>query len=405
MEEYRSKLLDAIDTVLLLEPYLRAIFMRTTYGFTEYIDTAGATLKNQLVFNKDFVLKTSHEELEFAVIHEILHIVLNHPYRMKKFAENYPESMREIVYEVYNMVADAVVNFLASEGLSTPRRIPQNLYKYADISKMTGIKIEELKKMSEEEIASKILEKIKVIGSKKPFERDIIDTPSDYEVEHQGVFDYLPPDEFYGTIKGILSDLKSAGLLPAGLLRYIDNIYFQQAPWFFLLKSELGAIIRLKTRKTIKRPSRRYPGFFGYELTKLPTVIALIDTSGSISDDELSNFLSHIYSILYEFKTPFKIFCWDGDVYEEITARYASDVIKIAKSRIKGGGGTVPDYALIRALQTRGDILIIFTDGDWAYSDETYHLLQKVLSRFKYCFMITSDKIPNLPTGFIVHKL
>ena len=64
--------------------------------------------------------------------------------------------------------------------------------------------------------------------------------------------------------------------------------------------------------------------------------------SGSMNKEEIEQALGEVYSIAR--MSVVKVYCWDAEVYEEVTARNQSEVISKVVSKIRGGGGTV-NYA------------------------------------------------------------
>lgn len=415
-EEAKKEIEYTIDLISYTEPYIYPLYSKITTGFSHKIDTMGVNTDYELIANPDFVLLSPPYVLEFALIHEIIHIIYDHPFRAEKYSSQ--KADKRIAFLCFNIAADAVVNYDVSGSLFNPRVPPAGAVTYELLSRMLEVPVEELMNKTEEEIADMLYGTIDVIegkggiiiksrktGESSTYKGDISDIKPD-ETIFDGIYSSLSHDEIFRDLKSTLDSLKSAGEIPAGIIRRIEKIYFKRLPWHFKLSSDLGAIPRLKIRRTYRRPSRKYAGLPGYELEFPPRAVALIDTSGSIEDAELSEFLSYIYSMLKQYNFKFDIYCWDGDVYDKITAETAKDVYDIAKNRIKGGGGTVPDPALVEASKERADVLIIFTDGMWSVSDKTSSLLQKLTNRYNYCMLVTTDKVPDvIPPKFIIYKM
>lgn len=90
----------------------------------------------------------------------------------------------------------------------------------------------------------------------------------------------------------------------------------------------------------------------------VPETEIVLDTSGSIKEELLRNFLRECKNILQQSKI--KVGCFDTEFYGFYEIRTEED---IEKMEFKGGGGTNFDVA-VDAFTRRVDNKIIFTDGD-----------------------------------------
>lgn len=94
--------------------------------------------------------------------------------------------------------------------------------------------------------------------------------------------------------------LKSYGTLPAGLRVYIEGVLFKSKPlvdWRRVVKLFSESSSNTRVHNTLKRPSKRYGTVPGIKIKKLRKLLVAIDTSGSISKEELSSFFNEIYHI------------------------------------------------------------------------------------------------------------
>lgn len=134
---------------------------------------------------------------------------------------------------------------------------------------------------------------------------------------------------------------KSQGALPAGVDRLIEDLLYPQLNWRTLLSYYVTR--QRGSNFDWRRPNRRWMQKGIYYPTKrenkLNAAVA-IDTSGSVDDDELRDFLSELQGILNGFRSfEVRMFAADSDVHTEVTAENLRDFREF-QTEIKGAGGT-----------------------------------------------------------------
>lgn len=119
-------------------------------------------------------------------------------------------------------------------------------------------------------------------------------------------------------------------------------------------------------------PERKYlhmglivSGWGVYETEKLPEIWAFIDSSGSIEDGTINEFLAQLYIISKEFGAALNIAYWDvsvKDVYLNI-----KDPAEVGKCIPHSSGGTYADciYDYLQVNKIVPDAMLIFTDGQF----------------------------------------
>jgi predicted metal-dependent peptidase len=164
---------------------------------------------------------------------------------------------------------------------------------------------------------------------------------------------------------------KMQGRVPAGLERFIDDLLYPKLSWRELLWQYTTSLSG--SELDWRRPNRKllqygiyYPTKKGRELN----IAVAVDTSGSISDDELKEFLSELKGILSTFENfRIRLFACDADIHTSVLAMSPEDFEQF-KVKIKGGGGTsfIPVF---KALENElPEALIYLTD---AYGDYPKH--------------------------------
>lgn len=192
---------------------------------------------------------------------------------------------------------------------------------------------------------------------------------------------------------------KMAGTIPAALRRVVERLLRPKVDWRSLLRQAFRYGMGRTVVSTWKRPSRKLPVFPGLRRFTIPTVWFLIDTSGSISQRELDQFVSEVYTVAGE--TPVKVICWDAEAYEPLRARSKSDVVNRVWKKMRGGGGTKIQYALKKtlAMMRPRDIVVVLTDGYiWDIDeDETKSLLSTVASKSSVAVFASTGRTYEIP--------
>ena len=188
---------------------------------------------------------------------------------------------------------------------------------------------------------------------------------------------------------------KVAGREPLGaMLAEINSILKPKVDWRALLRTavSIGLQKHISTWKRLSRKSDNFPGFQRYGLKE---VYALIDTSGSISERELEQFLGEIYGAAKCAKVLVR--CFDADVYERLEVKRPSDAKVIAK-KMRGGGGTRITPALKKTLQEMrsGSVVVVMTDGHLFDGEEAKPLFTAIATRGKGV-IVTTDKTVDAP--------
>lgn len=154
---------------------------------------------------------------------------------------------------------------------------------------------------------------------------------------------------------------KSAGTLPAGLSEFF---VFKKEPakfkWQNLVRKHLGSNPAETFRSTHRKESTRYVGGAGHTREKNPSILVILDTSGSINRKEFQEFFREI-DTMHKRNYDISIAEFDGN-FENV---YKYDR-KNNKIEVHGRGGTnlkvMVDYWNLHYKEVAAGIL--FTDGE-----------------------------------------
>ena len=159
------------------------------------------------------------------------------------------------------------------------------------------------------------------------------------------------------------------GNTPAGWQRWADDVLEPTVSWQRLLASAVRrgvADVAGRVDFSYRKPSRRssvVPDVVLPSLRQpLPKVAMVLDTSGSMNDQMLSQSLAEVEGVLRGLgvgRRHLRIVCCDAKAFEAQKVLQARDV------ELLGGGGTDMGAGLAKAaeLRPRPDLIIVLTDG------------------------------------------
>jgi len=193
---------------------------------------------------------------------------------------------------------------------------------------------------------------------------------------------------------------KTVGTVPAGLARIVNALLKPRIDWRALMKQAFRVGFGKTVVESWKRPSRKagddFPGLRRYTL---PTVWCLVDCSGSISERELTQFISEVYSIAGD--APVSVVVWDTRVYDIVEAKSRAEVVSKVADRLRGYGGTEIRNALESTLKRMKfrDIVVILSDFEIydLKEPEVQRLLSQVASKASVAIACSTYRDVDIP--------
>ena len=360
---------------------------------TDEIGTLGVMQKKgeklpTLYYNPNFILKEkirnpitnevkktinfSTRERSQMILHEALHILLDHCTRGQKKKDK----------KLANFSMDIIVNDFVFQDHPRYGQMPDYNLPDADlfdIGYTKGVFPEtakiDIRQMTFEDIYDLLEkaghkgddEKMQVMlnnGYFNPGEHNWEEFKAEADEETRAQLDKLIKD----AIKQSNGD---PGVLPAELQRYVDSLMKKDPTWKESL-DHFARNCRIDTKlSTWKKPSRRY-GFTakGSRRDNKPNLVIGIDTSGSIYDDArtLKQFCSYLDFVLEECEK-MTVICCDVKITEERIYEKGMEM----KRNFKGGGGTKLQPIFDKAKEMEEiDGIVLLTDGYCENHIETY---------------------------------
>ena len=354
-------------------PFFAALAMFVDVRFTEEVPIA-ATDGKMLFFHPEGYGDLQPAERDAVFLHELLHAALLHPVRL---------GVRD--RELFNIAADIVVNGMvaAEQSVALPEGAIRN-------QKLEHLSVEEVYELLQKQVTKK----------KKPLMLPLADLllpgsmdsrgreGGDQEGDAHGTVESLDPaGELHdlhdrSTLEAhwkqaiqqakVLASSQGQGSLPAGMQRHLGEIADPQMDWRSLLWRYL-----VRTPTDFSGFDRRFL-HRGLYLDHLEgegvQVFCCIDTSGSIDDEQMGQFLGELSGILSAYPMlDCQLWYADAGCYGPYTIDSIRDL-----PRPEGGGGT--DFRpFFRAAEQAwsGDqeaVCVYLTDGYGDFTEEAPEL-------------------------------
>jgi predicted metal-dependent peptidase len=316
-------------------------------NFTDELPTA-ATNGRDVMYNPDFVKTLDDKELNFVVLHEALHKAYQHMHMWKKLWKQNPM--------LANMAADYVVNYAiheADEHGEIAKRPDSALFdmKYKG---MTTKQIFELLKKEQEQNGG--------------------DGQAGHDSHDWEGSESMSEEEVKETAKQIDQALRQGeiirGKMQGNKNRSVSEILEPKVNWREQLRDFVNATCKNKDKTSWKRPHKRFIGHDIYMPSMIGEAIGQIvigiDTSGSIGDRELNEFLTEVVAICDDVSpSSIELLYWDTQVAGHETYNQGDYKALVQSTKPAGGGGThvgcVNDYIKDKRIQP--EAIIILTDG------------------------------------------
>jgi predicted metal-dependent peptidase len=157
---------------------------------------------------------------------------------------------------------------------------------------------------------------------------------------------------------------KQRGHIPGELKELIDSLYVSEEPvldWRAYLRRFNGMASKVYTKKTRRKPNKRFYGNPALKIKQKKNTLVAIDTSGSVSKDDLKEFLSEIHHI-YKTGTQVTVVECDasiGRVYE-----YKGKTQEAQEVTGRGGTSYDPVLNYLHDNRDKYQNLIYLTDGE-----------------------------------------
>lgn len=165
-------------------------------------------------------------------------------------------------------------------------------------------------------------------------------------------------------LAGAAQQAIQAGKLGGAMARLVDHLLQPQLPWRMLLARYMSATAR--TDYSFQRPSRREGTAILPSLhSKNIDIAVVLDTSGSISGEEMREFVTEVNAIKASINARITLHACDAALAQAGPWVYEPWEEVRLPEKLAGGGGTdfTPAFAWAEGLDRQPDLLLYFTDA------------------------------------------
>jgi len=374
-EELETKLSAARTRLILDRPFLGALVLRMPMKAADprWCKTIGTDAR-AFYYNPDYIAGLTLEQTQFALAHEALHCALSH------FARR-----EHRVKARWDRACDLAINpILIREGMTA---VPGALY---DIG-FEGMMAEEIypyvKETDQEQPHDQHLYSSEKTTQSKPSERTDSSEGEQGQAREeqsetgagQGVGETAgsaPPEplgemekeqlsiQWRQRLAGAAQQAMQAGKLGGNLRRLVDHLLQPQLPWRMLLARYMTAVSR--DDYSYMRPSRREgEAIFPTLRSAQADIVVALDTSGSIRESEMREFVSEIDAIKGQVRARIVLHACDARLSSNGPWTFEPWENFVLPDTIRGGGGTrfTPVFDWLREEGSEPDLLVYFTDA------------------------------------------
>ena len=352
-----DKIIKARTSLILDHPFFGCLALRLVTREDTNIPTAN-TDGESLSYNPDFINSLTLAEVIGIVAHEVMHCAMGHHWRMEH------RNVRK-----WNIACDYAVNLeLVSVGFTLPAsRLLDSRYT----------------NMSAEQIYDLLPDSSSSEQDPDPGKCGGVTEPQDEAKRVESAA------EWKVAVTQAAEVSAKQGSLPDSIQRMVKDILYPPLPWYTLLRDFVERTAR--NDYSWSRPSPRYfsqglvlPSLISEEL---PEVVVAVDTSGSISEEDLSRFAEETSAVLGAYNTTVRVVYCDAQVHGEEEYTRADLPLKL---KPMGGGGTDfrPVFEHIAGKGLTPSCLIYLTDGYGKFPQEE--------AEYPVLWVMTTDvKAPN----------
>jgi len=305
--------------------FLTTVCLSLRHRWDDTIPTA-CTNGKEIRYNPDFFMSLTHAEQVFLLLHETMHVALQHVVRLGNRDPN-----------KWNYAADYVINYmLVDQGFTMPAG---------------GLFDAQCKGMSTAEV-------YKLLPDGLP-EMDSDIEPSSGEAG-EGIEQEINDILVRASIQAQMSE--KPGFIPGEIQVHLNKLTNPVLPWDRILSRFMNKLA--KTDYSFRKPNRRFfpdhilPTQHGQSLDDIAVAV---DTSGSVTEQQFTQFLSEVHAILLKQKPKkLTLIQFDTRIRSVDELRSTQD---LASVEFTGRGGTRIEPVIEWAREHKPVAMIVFTDG------------------------------------------
>lgn len=363
-----------IKRMMIEEPFYGFLLTTVEREYSDKVPTAAvcfdSRMNARLLVNKNYFDKFSDTQKLAILKHEMMHLAFKHPVLRDSFPDD----------KLFNIAADLEVNGYI-EGLPSDALFPSDYgfrsrqgtsYYYSKLSanstgsqgQQGGGSGNDGDQNSGSQPGGSGNQQDRS-SSNKPDGKDVLD---DHSLWEQGDYESreLANELINNKLLTAVESLKGRGVIPGEMQNIIADL---QKPlkrvfdWKRMLRRFIGNVYDEKKKSSRRKESRRFAGSCGSKHMKKSRVLVGIDTSGSVSNQEVHEFVSEL---TYMYKAGTEIYVLECDALIHKKYWFKPGCIEGVTGR--GGTSFDPVVNYYREHYKQFDTLIYLTDGEAPYS-------------------------------------
>jgi predicted metal-dependent peptidase len=395
LSKLETKLAAARTRLILEKPFLGALVMHLPLKAADpkWCETT-ATDAKAFYYNPGYISRLTLEQTQFALAHEAMHCALSHfnrrGHRLRHrwdVACDYAVNM--ILDEERMQPPDEALMNAAYRGLTAEEIYPllhedppektQDMHLF-DNDKSDGQEGEPQDQEMNQDKGEQDNDDSTDGQGGRPEEQDQDEGQGNQAQQSEEASRDAPPppptdpdkldEQWKSRLAAAAQAARQAGKLSQSMMRLVDDLLSPQLPWRALLARYMMNAAR--DDYSFQRTSRRegealMPRLYSQSVK---AVVAL-DTSGSVTREELQEFLSEIDALKAQVRADVILHACDDKLAEAGPWRYAMWEVMNLPAEVAGGGGTDfrPVFEWVETDRISPDLLVYFTDAEGAFPD------------------------------------
>lgn len=393
----QEQLAKTAKDLILAEPFYGMFLIMLNKVWRKTVPTAGVSLNGinyQLAINEEFWDSLPMIQHRGLLKHELLHIGFMHITDFNHLSDK----------KLANVAMDLEINQYIDKSWLPPGGMHLDTFPELNLEPKKGTKYyyDKLQQGKKDRNCPNLNDLLKGMGQgqiviKLGNGQDDINAPDHSTWEEFEDLDEATKTLIKAQTEHILKEVadqitKSRGTVPGEFAEILDRINHVEPPkfdWKGYLRRFAGGSTKIYTKKTRRKYNKRYTDSPGLKIKPRRHILVAIDTSGSVSTNELNEFMHEIGHI---HKTGTEVTILQADSAISHIAPYK----KNQEMKIYGRGGTSfqPAVDHYRENNHKYTAMVYFTDGEAPAPENVRGKLLWVLSS-------RSHDNPELP-GFVI---
>lgn len=359
-----ESLAKASKELMLKEPFYGLLLMSLNKIWSNKLPTAGVRLNKinyELAINPDFWESLPMEQKVGVLKHELLHIGFFHLVNFTKYANK----------KVLNIAMDLEINQYIERSMLPEDGMFLDTFPELELEERKGTRYYYDKLMELAQEQEETMQCIMNAISNGESECELpngqkINIP-DHDWEEIEQLDEATKKLIESQTKHIVEQVadqvqKSRGIIPGEFEELLESLKQVDPPkfdWKGYMRRFAGKSVKTYTKKSRRKYNKRLPENPGLKIRRHKHILAAIDTSGSVSTNELKEFLNELYHMK---KTGADVTIIECDTAISYIGKF--DPKKDLEIHGRGGTDFQPVIDYYNEHQKEYSCLFYFTDGE-----------------------------------------